>query len=283
MSTTVAAAEPLRPRRQPARRRGARHADGQPRRAAAPGRTARSARRAGAAGRGSAACTAFRGRHRDGLGRRLQRDLLPRRGDGARRRAPAVLRVPPRRRPRLRRGLGPGRTDAAAAARPRWTGCCTPSGPAPPEPARVRRRCRRGRSSRSGDAVLPAHCRGARGAGASTATGRSAPSTPATEAAAVTPASVRAALAAGYRPVLHPSAAAQLQRAVGRGVPAAGEAVAVGVEAVAVGLRAAGGEEGALRGVRVAVAAAAADAGDAGADGAVVDPLADRVASLCWA
>jgi hypothetical protein len=61
-----------------------------------------------------------------------------------------------------------------------------------------------------------------------------------------------------------------VQRAVDRGVEAAGEAVAVGVDAVAVALRAAAGEERPLRGIKVAEAAAVADAG---ATLAAVTPL----------
>ena len=71
----------------------------------------------------------FNNRHRDVWGRRLHRTVLPRRGHGARRRPPALLRMPPQGRRGFRRPLGAD-AQAAGAARWRrtWTRCCRPNG-----------------------------------------------------------------------------------------------------------------------------------------------------------
>ena len=200
--------------------------------AACTGRTARSARARWRSRAWIACLTAFRGRHREVMGRGLHRALLPRRGDRARRRPPPLLRVPPRRRPRLRRRLGPRQ----------------PRRRAPPTMDRVLHaerlgppRARRASATLPAGAIFAADGRlppadrsrraglelrrlppGARLRGRTRSSRRSRPRTSARRSPPATgPSSTRAR-------------GAQLQRAVGRRVPLAGEAVAVRVDAVAV-------------------------------------------------
>ena len=148
-----------------------------------------------------ACLTAFRGRHREVMGDGLHRALLPRRGDRARRRPPPLLRMPPRRRPRLRRRLGPRAGARPRRAPPRWTGRSTPSGSARPSAIRFGDAAR-GRDLRRGRRSF--HLRTPNGALAWSFAGY-APGARlrgrATIVAAVTPRPrPRAALAAGYRP-----------------------------------------------------------------------------------
>ena len=133
-------AEPLRPRRHAARRRRARHDDGQPRRPPAPTPTARSAPARWRSRAWICCRLAFRGRHRTVMGAGYTEIFFLDEATALAAGHRPVLRMPPRRRPRLRRALAARRGRAAAGTR---DGPRPPRrAPRPPETGRLRQPAR---------------------------------------------------------------------------------------------------------------------------------------------
>ena len=142
------------------------------------------------------------------LGQLLHRAVLPRRGDRARRRPPALLRVPAQGRRSFRRAGERAFSLRHGRARPRWTPCCTPNGSTAAPSACIGCRstiCRMARSSRC-DGRARFAVRGARCCDGRPGLRRAQARAARDPVDVLTPPAILAALAAGYQPQWHPSA-----------------------------------------------------------------------------
>ena len=152
----------------------------------------------------------FRGRRRKVMGgAELDRTVLSRRGHRVRGRASPVLLLPPRRRQPVSRGWEEGNGVARSFSRPTSTRCCIASGWTAARSGCIRCRCRWSSCPtarwcrRASESYLIVQGRALQWSPA----GYRKAEAHIDDAMLLTPPSTLRALAAGYRPVLHPSAA----------------------------------------------------------------------------